>query len=199
MKFISYFTPGDYENVMNTHLLPDLKKWKINYYVEKVPDLRNWNANTAFKPTFILNCLNKFKEDLVFLDADATIHSFPQLLFDLPKETDIAVHYLDWYLNWRNQTGGDNFHLLSGTMFIKYNNKMIEIFKQNIEDCKVQPNVWEQKILEKIIESREDLNIYKLPASYCAVATRTGEVPAYIGEAVIFHHQVSRKFKNKRN
>jgi len=199
VKFISYYTPGNYENVMNTYLLPSLKKWKLDYHIEKVIDLQNWNANTSYKPTFILNTMNKFKEDVVFLDADAIIESYPQLLFDLPKETDFGAHWLDWYLNWRNQTGGDNFHLLSGTMFIKYNEKMIKIFEQCIRDCKEAPNVWEQKILERIIEKQVDLNIYKLPASYCVVINMKKEVPNYIKEPVIIHWQKSREFKNRRS
>ena len=142
--------------------------------------------------------MNKFKEDVIFLDADATIESFPKLFFDLPKETDLAGFYFDWMLHWRNQTGGNNFHLLSGTLFIKYNPTMIHILNRWIKTCKDNPNMWEQKVLQGIVEQRPDLNIYKLPASYCAVATRTGEVPDYIGKAVIFHHQVSRIYKNRR-
>ena len=198
MKFISYYTPGDYENVMNTHLRPSLEWWNLNHYIEETEDLKNWNLNTAYKPTFILNALNKYKEDIVFLDADATIESYPQLLFDLPKETDLGAHWFDWFLHWRNQTGGNNFHLLSGTLFIKYNEKMLNLVKEWISKCQEQSNVWEQKILQQIVEKRNDLNIYKLPANYCAVIDRKGKVPNYIKEPVIIHWQKSREFKNRR-
>jgi len=193
--FISYYTLGNYEVVMNTHLRPSLEKWNLKHYIKETKDLGNWNDNTSFKATFILNMLNKYKEDVVFLDADAIIHKYPELLFNIPKESDLACHYLDWIKHWRNQTGGNNFHLLSGTMFLRYNEKILDLMKLYIKECEKNPGIWEQKVLELLISENKDINVYKLPASYCAVIKYDGKVPAYIEDPIIVHYQASRKYK----
>ena len=46
------------------------------------------------------------KEDIIlFLDADASIVNFPTLFYAIPEKYDMAVHFLNWYKLWRNQTG----------------------------------------------------------------------------------------------
>lgn len=197
--FISYYTTGVYEKVANEYLLPSLKKHSLPFDVEKVLDLGNWWLNTAYKPTYILKMLEKHKKDVVFVDADATILQFPVLFYEIPKEYDIAVHYLDWYKFWHNKEDGKRFDLLSGTMLFSYNEKVLDLTKEYIKECQAIKNSLEQRILQEIIEKDKTLKVYNLPPSYTAIIKPNGTVPEYIRKPIILHHQASRQYRNKRS
>jgi len=197
MKFVSYYTSGPYKEVIETYLKPSLDKWDLDYHIEEIPDFGSWAENTSYKSVFISKMLEKFQEDLVFLDADADIVQYPKLLFNVPKQYDMAVHFLDWNLHWRNKTSSKR-ELLSGTMFIRYNPKMVNLINIYISECKSNIGKWEQRILQEILEIKKDINIYKLPVEYCAVIKHDNKLPSYIKDPVIVHNQVSRKHKNRR-
>lgn len=198
MIIVSFYTPGEYEEVMNTHLLPSLLKWDLNHYVEEVPNLGNWYLNTSYKSKFMLKCLEKFKEDVCFIDSDGVIEQYPELLLDMPKNCDISAHMLDWQLYWKGKAGSDHREFLSGTLFMKYNPEVIELVHDWIERCENDPGIIEQKILGELIENSTAVNFMNLPASYCAIINHSRIIPEYIGEPVITHHQASREYKNKR-
>jgi len=198
MIFVSYYTKHTpYEIVINRHLLPSLKKWNLSYHIEGIDSLGNWYNNTAFKAKFILAMLEKYKHDVCFLDADAEIWKYPDLLFNIPNDYNIACHRLDWYKFWRNQDGNPKRELLSGTLVFKYNKKAIELAKKYIEVCSENTGKWEQRILQEIIESDSSYKVYDLPISYCAIKKRNGCIPKYIKDPVIVHYQASRQYKNK--
>lgn len=194
---ISYYTPGAYEKVINTRLRPSLEKWGLKHYIEKVEDKGDWYRNTSYKSKFVQKCLKKFKEDVVFLDSDATIEEFPELLYNIPENVDVSMHRLDWIRFWRGKTGGNNFHMLSGTMFMRYNRNVLEVVEDWVEQCDNAIGTWEQKILQQILEETTAVNFMDLPASYCAIVKTDGTVPEYVGKPVILHWQASRKYKTK--
>ena len=197
--YISYYTENSpYEEIMNTHLLPSLKKFNLPYDIEAVADLGSWHKNTSYKSQFVFNMLLKHKKTVVFIDADATIEQYPILFERIPSACDIAFHYLDWYKQWRNKDGMNKFELLSGTMMFRYNNKVLELVKKWIEQTETSSQ-WEQKILQSIIENDKEIKYYILPASYTTVIDHKNKIPDYIENPVIIHHQKSRKFRNRRN
>ena len=86
MKIISYYTKNTpYEEVANTHLIPSLKKWNLSYEVEAINDLGDWQKNTGYKSQFVLKMLNKHKNNVCFLDCDATIEQYPTKLFNIKE------------------------------------------------------------------------------------------------------------------
>ena len=61
-----------------------------------------------------------------------------------------------------------------------------------------QREQYAQRVLAKILEEHEDINIYELPLKYCYIKTLPqGEAPLIKLDPVILHHQVSRNYKNK--
>ena len=198
MLFISYYTKNTpYEEVINKQLLPSLKKWELKYYIEGVDDLGSWANNTDFKATFILRMLEKYKQDVVWIDADATIEKYPSLLFEIPPEYDIAVHYLDWQKHWHQKK--DKFELVSATVLFRYNEKTLRIIKEWIKNNKTKPShKWEQKILQEVIEKDKEIKVYRLPVEYCCVVLSRDKIATYIKDPVIIQHQASRKYKHYR-
>jgi len=197
MIIVSFYTPGAYEKVMNSHLRPSVEKWELKYHIEEVPDLGNWFLNTSYKGKFMLKCFEKFKEDICFIDSDGIIEKYPELLFNMPENCDISAHMLDWQLYWKGNAGSDHREFLSGTLFMRYNPEVIELVKDWIEQCDNAPGTIEQKILGSLIKESTAVNFTDLPASYCAIINHSGTIPEYIGEPVITHHQASRQFKHK--
>lgn len=194
MRFISYYTLNTpYEMVAQKYIIPTLKKWNLKYDVQGVKNLGNWYANTGYKSKFILDMLEKHKEDVIFLDADATVEKFPSLFYKISKEYDLACHFLDWEKQWNQKDKPKE--LLSGTMLWRYKSKVLDLIKRWREEVKKNPHVWEQKILQITIAKEKDIKIYDLPASYTAIAMNNGHPKAYVGEPVILHHQVSRKYR----
>ena len=84
--------------------------------------------------------------------------------------------------------------MLSGTLLFKYNKLGLELVDKYVDEVKKNSSMWEQKVLQNIVE-KDKYQFYNLPASYCAIKNHGGNIPAYIGEPIIIHHQASRKFK----
>ncbi len=199
MIFISYYTTGVYEKVIRNYLIPSLVKWQLQYDIKEIKDHGSWQLNTQQKCIFIKEMLLKYKEDVCFIDADATIEKYPELLFNIPDEYDIALHLLDWQLMWRGIEGQEQRELLSGTMVLKYKEstlKLVNEWMNQVNDTR--KHLKEQKVLENIILGNEVYKLYDLPASYCTIKKFDGSIPEHIPDPVILHHQISRKYKNRR-
>jgi len=199
--YISYYTKSTpYQAVMEKYLLPSLKKFNLCHDIETVEDLGNWQKNTSYKAQFVLQKLLQHKKTVIFIDADATIEQYPSLFTEIPPEYDIAVHYQDWWKQWRNKDCGKRFDLLSGTIMFRYNEKALSLVRKWVERTKTSTK-WEQKVLQEITEQDKEIKIYKLPVEYCTVIMHDGSIPKYIKkeDVVILHHQASRKLKNRRN
>lgn len=195
MIYISYYTLNTpYEQVIQNCLLPSLKQWNLKYDIEAIEDKGSWQANTGYKCVFIKKMLQKYNEPVVFLDADAVVERNPKM-FDELNEYDIAFHWLDWNLQWRGHTGNKR-ELLSGTMMFNPTPTTFDLLDEWITAVKQYPALWEQRVLQKIVEDNEkSINIYNLPASYCTVILHNGDIPPYINEPIIIHTQASRKYK----
>jgi len=196
--YISFYTEGSYEKIINQYLIPSFKKFKLKYKVYKVPNLKNWDKNTRYKAKIILKALNEFKENLVFIDADATIESFPEIFYKIPIYYDLAFHYVDWMLLWRKIKGENKRQLATGTMWFNNNKNTKALIQQWIKEDEINSEL-EQQILQNLLAKWKDkLQIYNLPPEYCAIILHNGEIPYhYLKEKpIILHHQVSRKLKN---
>jgi hypothetical protein len=198
VRFISYYTKS-YSGVMNNYLLPSLIQWELPYYVEEVKDLGSWKNNTDFKPHFILQCLNKFNDDVVFTDADSIINKFPILFWTIQKEGyDLAYHLLKWNEHYPQHKNSNKTEVLSGTLFLKNNEKIRQLINKWIELSNTSG--WEQVALGKAIKLIPDLKIYLLPRDYCYIcSTPRGEPlnPLHKGQIVIEHFQYGREFKRR--
>jgi len=201
MKIISYATKNTpYMKVIQEKLLPTLKKFNLEYDIEYPEDMGSWQKNTHYKAEFLKKMLLKHKEPIVFLDSDATIEKYPELFFKLEKENyDISYHELDWMKMWRKQTGQAKREVLSGTLYLAYNEKILQFLDEWIEENK-KSTAWEQKNMAKVlINWKKKLNIYPLPYSYITIMVGGGAIPSHMikkSEVVILHHQASRKYRN---
>ena len=190
VSFVSKNSP--YEQVIKDFLLPTLIKFGLPYDIEYIENKGSWINNVQYKPIFLKNMLLKHKCPIVSLDADATIEKNP-ILFETLTDYDMGFHYLDWRM-WYNKSY-DKKELLGGTMYVNYNDKVLKFLDKWIAEQSKKIE-YAQKVLQPLILTNIDLKIYELPLAYAFIdCTR---FPALKKEAVIIHHQVSRKYRNWR-
>jgi len=198
MITVSYATKNTpYEKVLNERLLPTLKKFNLRYDIAYPEDFGSWQANTHIKAEIIKQMLLKHKEPIVFLDADATIECYPELFFKL-QDYDMSYHSFDFDFYWKNKEGSSKREVLSGTLYFRYNEKVLQFIDEWIEENK-KSTQWEQKNLQIVVERwKGKLKIYPLPLEYIAIVKGGDRVPNFIKNPVIVHHQASRRFRHYR-
>lgn len=197
-RICSYYTINTlYYQVAHDYLMPSLSKFNLLTDIRGIKNLGSWNANTSYKSSFVLQMLNKYKEDIVFLDADAEVLQYPDIFNLVPNEYIIAAHYLDKD-KWYNGNFGGEKELLSGTCFFRNCDETIRIVKDWVLACENNLNVWEQKLLQQVIKLN-NIKVYDLPIEYCYIKTlpNGSEPHVKVAMPVIVHNQVSRVLRNK--
>lgn len=187
---IAFYTMGTiYEDEVKK-LEASLKKFDMEYDFLGIADQGEWALNCAYKSKFIRDMLIKHKnKNILYVDADAIVQQKPILFDDF--EGDIGVHYKD------------GKELLSGTIFLKNNGKTMSLVESWIQEQEINPKVWDQKTLAKVIElSQSDtvcpltylkIRVIDLPPTY----TQIFDTMKNVGDPVIEHFQASRRFRIK--
>jgi len=194
----SFFTEHTaYEQIYYKHLYNSLiDKALIMSNIQSVANLGSWNSNTGYKPTFLLQQLECFKDkNIVWIDCDAEIREYPKLFNEIPKEYDIAFYTLDWNEWYGYKDNPPKKEVLTGTLFLRNNDKIKDLCKEWAKQVK-ESGEWEQKVLQRLINKR-DIKVYPLPIEYCYIATLpNGKEPKVeVKKPIITHFQASRKCK----
>lgn len=145
----------------------------------------SWVQNCANKPRviqhFIENAHDAF-DLLVWIDADATVESYPFLFddFDAPLGVAKVWHRPHW-------------EFLSGTLPVnRWTGRAIIdawVRKQALEQ-----NTWDQKVLQELLETGE-FDYVDLDPAYCCIFDKQEQLEACNHQPVILHHQASREMK----
>ena len=193
MKIVSFYTKNTGYQKEIKKLELSVKNTKHEIYVEGIKDMGSWDLNTKYKPHLILNAMRKYpKEDyFLFLDSDAIINK------NIPIEDisgDIAVCHKA--IKAKKQKGW----LLSGTVFIKNNEKMKNIMFEWIEINKRNPKTFDQDTLYTVLKNNfEEIDIQRLSLKYCKINGSNNSVHKKIKDPIISHNQASRRLKGKIN
>jgi hypothetical protein len=194
----AFVTSGSpYEVLLASQLLPSLDKIGLKYHIEVMENRGSWLKNVAQKPLALLHTMEKYPSfNVVSLDADCEVFSFPKLFTEIPEEYDMALHILDWD-SWYQYTSHVK-EVLSGTVWVRNNEKTRQFVKEwyLLADT---ADMWEQKCLQRLIDTKKDIKIFELPLEYCYIKTLPdGKEPHIkIDNPVILHHQASRKFRKQ--
>ena len=195
----AYYT-SNYKSVYEKYLEPSLVKLNLPSYIEIVEEFGSWKVNTDYKPLFVLNCLNSMGCDIVLTDVDSRINKYPILFDKIPEQYDIAAHTFRWDLHYGRPSDKGKTELLSGTLYLRNNDKVKRLVKKWIE--LIPDYNWEQNALQEAIKQMPDINVLNLPRKYCYISTTprgiNGGVPAVVvKDPVISHFQESRKQKRR--
>lgn len=193
MKIVAFYTKntGYAEEVKK--LKSSAKKNGYKAYVEGIKNLGSWDLNTKYKPYLILNAMEKYPDEdyFLFLDADAIVNK------EIPTGNitgDIAVCHKP--IVSKKQKGW----LLSGTFFVKNNEKMKKIMYEWIEINKKNPKTYDQDTLYTILKRNfQEIKIQRLSLKYCKINGSKCFTHKKIKDPIISHNQASRRLKGKVN
>lgn len=195
----SYYTKNTpYEKVANDCLIPSLEKIDCKKLIKGVDNLGSWQLNTSYKPKFILEMLEQNQGiDVVFVDCDARITSYPEVFDNIPNDKYIACHILDrqhWYN--REYSIVDRFELLSGSIWFRNCEESKNLIKEWIKRTE-NTRIWEQRVLYSIVKERT-IPIHFLPISYCWITSLPDGSKPFVkcDKPIIEHYQKSREFKH---
>lgn len=190
---ISYYTKNTLYEKEALDLISSCKELNLKHIVEPVENLGSWEKNCCMKPAFILSQLEKLKAPVLWVDADAVILN-PLTYFSKLK-CDIA---------FRRKMKDDVYEVLSGTLFVNYSEKAIDLLKKWHAECQYQLNnpkekgeVWDQKCLKEVLNKNKASKIKTayLPLEYCFIY---GELLKGVDskKIAILHFQASRLSKD---
>jgi len=145
-KLIAYYTEGDKNNFYvkcAANLEAQCKKFGFDYYFEKKSSLKDYTKNCKLKPKFILDCLSKFNEPLLFLDIDADLTGL------IPPEFETLINYdIGITRTWHDPNPNEELELKSFVNAKSMNGNFLMIrdgflFVNNTDRGKQFVNDWE--------------------------------------------------------
>lgn len=185
------------------NLIASLELFNLSYVIKGYKSRGNWTKNCAIKPEFVWEMIQEYPQNIVYVDADAVIKKYP-IIFN-GFDGDIGVRYIS------------KQELVSGTLFFRNTVDVQFLIKKWVKHQKQHSNIWDQKVLQKIIQDyviegrqstgksyylpilkhskkieRLNIKIVDIPDSYCHIIGSEGE-------PVIEQFQAARRFKNQIN
>jgi len=181
VRFISFYSDDELYREQAARLVASLNKFNLAHEVVKVPPFSSWLQAVNYKPRFCQEMLNKHKSDLVWVDSDAEVVSYPKL-FD-KMDCDIAVCYRD-----RPQIPHE---LLTGTVFLAYNTTTLDVVNKWKSECERYQMV-DQTVLKRILSRSKNVRVLSLPQGYTKIFDANDMND---GTPVIVHWQASRELR----
>ena len=181
---ICFYTKNtDYE-VVARKLIASCERSHLEHRVVGVEPRGSWEANCAIKAEFVLETWKATGRPVLWVDADAILHSEPNLLRGVTA--DFAIHRCrDW-------------EFASGTLFFNQTPAAGALLRRWVARCKAFPQVWDQVNLDLAWEDTAasyPLETLWLPEPYCRIFDlHEGRSPA---AGVVEHFQASRQLKAK--
>ncbi len=199
MRIVSYYTP-EYKD--------ELQGWTesimalgMPYFVTMVESKGTWRANCGHKPHFLLECLEQFKEPLLWIDIDGRVKGKLPELATAPSLYDFGCWFIPWdQMNRNHKPGGPKSQTdgtASGTMFVNDTDTGRAMMAAWIAHDEGQHH-YEQIVLGEAFHYHRPRNLrtWRMPQRYCKVFDakwKRGEE----GPVEIEHYQASRRLKRK--
>lgn len=181
---ICFYTKNtDYE-VVARKLIASCQRSHLEHRVVGVEPRGSWEANCAIKAEFVLETWKSTGRPVLWVDADAILHSEPNLLRGVTA--DFAIHRCH------------GWEFASGTLFFNQTPAAGALLRRWVARCKAFPQVWDQVNLDLAWEDTAatfPLETLWLPEPYCRIFDlHEGRSPA---AGVVEHFQASRQLKAK--
>lgn len=198
-RLVAFYTSDNvYGRVYEERLGTSIKTLpNIDHKVYQVNSRGSWLGNIALKPEILQTALSENEKDILYVDSDAMIQSYPELIDSIPQEYDVAFHTLD-HKTWYNAPGGRK-EVFNGTLFLRNNSKVTAFVKEWLNACITIPRLGEHYHFERLItENKHGLRVFELPLSYAYIASLPSGKPPHVkvDNPVIVHYQASRKYRS---
>lgn len=186
MKLISFYTEDTpYEDLAH-EFRESAEAVGLDPFTYRVKNLGDWSANCSQKAGIIYQAFQQFPDDrILYVDIDATFEKYPIEIENNSEEFDIGYHLLR------------GIELLSGTLVFNHTYKACLLLRKWVYESKNNREVWDQKILARIVDANI-LKIYYLGPAYCYIFDTSKRLHSDV-EPIIIHHQASRRFRKVIN
>lgn len=186
MIVVAFYTP-EYEKEI-VRLENSCKKFNIELETRQYESRNKWEENCSMKSEFLLEMLNTLDDNIFYVDADAEFQREPEWE-ELEKYDEMGVVYHYWYYKTQLIT-----ELLSGSIYLPNNPQTIEIVEAWIEEQQKDRNIWDQKTLQKVVETYYNDSVFIMDKKWCYVADYM-----QVENPIIQHWQASRRLKGEIN
>ncbi len=183
MIVISFYTKGTIYEKEIEDLAASCRALEVDHYIEEREDLGSWERNCCQKPLFILECLERFNQPLLWVDADGILLKKPDL--ELPG-SDLGLYFN----NRRTHHARNATIYLSPTPAAKAFLKLWYETAQALNARPRKPLTPDQPIMISLLRKKVvALNVGSLPLAYMQIFDRD-RLP--LDETVVLHFQASR-------
>lgn len=173
MKIISFYSDtlrSNYYSQSANLLKSDCDRLGLDYHIENLTGHNEYKKNCKMKPFFILECIKKFKQPLVWLDCDSRIVKTPT--FENLEKVDYAGV----------KRGGDTDPvMIASTLFFNTTESSLKLLEEWSRRCLLKQNqdsADHSILIDYLKEKPDNLSFKWLPDSY----------------GVIFYNRLSEKF-----
>ena len=143
MRVVGFYTKNTPYEVEYAELTKELDKHNVLYTFKEISAKGSWELNCGMKSKVLLEMLDTFDEDLLYLDVDARpVRELPDLESDVPG--------ICW---WRPHYHKQHGEVLSGTIFLPNNESSRELLSHWIEEQEKTPTEMDQRVLQRIYKS----------------------------------------------
>ena len=204
MVIVSFYTENTPYEFGRTSFENSIRRYNIKYEIVAIKSKGNWKLNCIYRSLFIIDMMNKYNDDILWLDIDAEVIQNPELLYNIPNNIDLA-----YYAN--------SNEIMLGTSYWKNCRKVRDLLKRWYSSSNADSGLISQhdfaslvfghtnivmdlrKTKESIKEdqgkvkgrSSDQFNVMILPEAYCHIYYEKSDE-----DPVIVHSQFSRRFKN---
>lgn len=182
MKIVSFYSDtlhSKYYSQSAFQLKQDCERLKLDYHIENLQGHNEYKKNCKMKPFFILNCIKKFNQPVVWLDCDSRVVKTP-IFTDLEKVDYAGV-----------KRGGDKDPvMIASTLYFNITDSSMKLLEEWSRRCTLEQNNnrADHSILLELLKDNLDYNlVFKwLPDSYGVIFNPTMNEKFIIDNCTIF-------------
>jgi hypothetical protein len=158
--FVSYFSdipPNTFYSDSAKKLKQTIESMGGRIHIEQLPNLGSYGLNCLRKPKFILDCLEKFNEPIIWIDADSEINQLPIEIVDTDVDICCVVK--------------SNGCPESALIYFNNTEKSKEFLKSWISGCSVDVPELDHPVLKDLWYGKPNEKRKCLPDTICSVRT----------------------------
>lgn len=188
----SFYTPNGNFPALAARLGESCKALELPHLIHPLGDAGDWLKSNNLKPKVILSAVLKFRQPVLYVDADCEIIRIPRI----PEGTDFAI------LNWKadkelsERFGYDPDHLISsgGVIYFAYTAPSIELLVRWCDAMETDPQGVDDQILNVVYEiNKIPMRSWWMPKTYNWMVGLFNEPPP---DCVIRHDFCNRQHRN---
>jgi hypothetical protein len=168
LKIISYFCdvdPNDtYYSDHAKMFIKNMQDLNMDFYIEEIASQGSYRANCLFKPGYILKCMEKFKQPVLWLDIDSYVHKKLDMFDNVDVDVIFATNSID-------KEG--KFIPKASPIYFSQSEKSYKFLNKWISSCnfflKNDKKFFDHEIMLEVLKE-EDLTVALFGKNFCLFA-----------------------------